>query len=111
MTCSCQAFRYAFVCKSAQRTAVLLQKDSKESCQWQQSALHAFCWQEIDCCCLCAQVTRERIRQIENKAMAKLKELDCDKKLRPFVNGEAMEYASDEVGWKANIRRGPGAHG
>ena len=56
-------------------------------------------------------MTRERIRQIENKAMAKLKELDCDKKLRPFVNGEAMEYASDEVGWKANIRRGPGAHG
>ena len=50
-------------------------------------------------------MTRERIRQIENKAMSKLKELDCNTQLRPFVNGEAMEYASDEVGWKANIKR------
>lgn len=50
-------------------------------------------------------MTRERIRQIENKAMAKLKELECASLLKPFVNGEAMEAASDEVGWKANINR------
>ena len=52
-----------------------------------------------------AQVTRERIRQIENKAMAKLKDFDCSQSLRPFVNGQAMDAASDEVGWKANINR------
>ena len=51
------------------------------------------------------QVTRERIRQIENKAMAKLKDFKCSQSLRPFVNGEAMEAAADEVGWKANVRR------
>lgn len=56
-------------------------------------------------CVLLLQVTRERIRQLENKAMSKLKALESTGALKAFVNGEAWEAASDEVGWKANIKR------
>lgn len=51
------------------------------------------------------QVTRERIRQIENKAMAKLKDPSRHKTLQPYATGAALETIQGDAGWKSGINR------
>lgn len=50
------------------------------------------------------QVTRERIRQIENKALAKLKDPMRHTSLKPYSDGEAMSLTSS-IGWRQGINR------
>ena len=54
---------------------------------------------------LLVQVTRERIRQIENKALAKLKDPPRHCTLKTYMNGEALNSCVDP-GWKGAINRG-----
>jgi RNA polymerase primary sigma factor len=49
-------------------------------------------------------VTRERIRQIENKALAKLKDPMRHTSLKPYSDGEAMSLTSS-IGWRQGINR------
>jgi hypothetical protein len=56
-------------------------------------------------CKIRPQVTRERIRQIENKAMAKLKDPSRHKTLQPYATGAALETIQGDAGWKSGINR------
>ena len=51
------------------------------------------------------QVTRERIRQIENKALAKLKDPTRHSTLQPYLTGAALETVTGDPGWKSGINR------
>lgn len=50
-------------------------------------------------------VTRERIRQIENKALAKLKDPSRHTTLQPYLTGAALESVQGDAGWKTGINR------
>jgi RNA polymerase primary sigma factor len=50
-------------------------------------------------------VTRERIRQIENKALAKLKDPSRHSTLQPYLTGAALESVQGDPGWKSGINR------
>ncbi len=50
-------------------------------------------------------MTRERIRQIENKALAKLKDPSRHSTLQPYLTGAALESVQGDPGWKSGINR------